>query len=492
MLPSANSEIEDLPHIANAANRSANRSDRPDSSDRPDRSDKSVGAYNEQASATTQPLHLSTAQTGHLLTASPAGDSEVAPQPLPPAVRELSFAPSYLADPDPSGSAATAAPVVPSLESPESRSDGLDALHAQLSPWAGGGITVVNRSGQAGYDQLTGSQYELEASTVLNDAARVTVIAQPVILEAGTSSATPIYGFGTVPTTAPTASQSASGVGGELQLATTHVQASVGSTPSTFLVQNIIGGLVVSPTSSFSLHFNRQPITETMLSYAGMQDPTTGKVWGGVVATGGGAQLSRGDADFGVYGAADYQQLTGENVTSNTRFGGNVGAYWKAYENEFGVFTIGANLAGMHYAKNLQYFTFGQGGYFSPDAYVLFSAPLTWQSKPLHNFNYAVSAALGSQTYQQGAILPGSFLSPASVVTNNSSANYNVTARGAYRVGPSWYLEGYLAASNSNDYQQNTVGFSIRHVTRPHPENESLAPTGLFDHHEPIRPLLIP
>ena len=43
-----------------------------------------------------------------------------------------------------------------------------------------------------------------------------------------------------------------------------------------------------------------------------------------------------------------------------------------------------------------------------------------------------------------------------------------------------------------NNYQQNSVGFTIRRMLRPHSDSESLAPTGLFDHTQPIRPLLIP
>jgi hypothetical protein len=402
------------------------------------------------------------------------------------------LAPSYLSIPSsPWASSEVSSAALVTLPG-SSDSDSLDALRAQLSPWVGSGIEVTTRSGQSGFDQLTRTDYDVEASTVIGDAARVSVVAHPVMLQTGASATAPIYGFGTVVSTLPTV-QSASGVGGEVQLATAHVQASVGATPAGFLVQNVIGSLTVAPTKSFSLHFTRQPVTDTMLSYAGMQDPTTGQIWGGVVATGGGAQVASGDAQNGLYGTADYQRLTGRNVTSSSRFGGNVGGYWKIYENDLGSLTVGANLTGEHYSQTLQYFTYGQGGYFSPDVYLLFGVPVTWQSKPVHNFSYMVSGSLGSQTYEQGTLQAQSFVvANAAPPMTASSANYNLVARASYRMSPTWYLEGYASANNANNYQQNSVGFTIRRMFRPHSDSESLAPTGLFDHSQPIRPLLIP
>jgi predicted Zn-dependent protease len=441
-----------------------------------------------------QPLPLPKAQSRQPFVGSSSDDDRILASSESAEEDRGASSPSYLSIPssswpssEPSAPSSVALATVPGA----SGNDGLGALQAQLSPWVGGGIEVTNRSGQPGFDQLSRTDYDLEASTVVGDTARLSVIAHPVMLETGTPSTTPIYGFGTTGTAVPT-TLSASGVGGEVQLATAHVQASVGTTPSTFLVQNVIGSLTVAPTSSFSLHFTREPVTQTMLSYAGMQDPATGQIWGGVVATGGGVHVSSGDAQSGVYGSADFQELTGRNVTTNSHFEGNVGGYWKAYENNLGTLTVGANLTGEHFAKTLQYFTFGQGGYFSPDAYLLFSVPVTWQSKPMHNFSYSVSAALGSQTYEQGPILAGSFLVANAAQTNSSSANYNLGARAAYRITPTWYLEGYASVNNSNDYQQNTVGFSLRRMIQPHSASDSLAPTGLFDPHQPIRPLLIP
>jgi tetratricopeptide (TPR) repeat protein len=375
------------------------------------------------------------------------------------------------------------------LVRPVVQRDGLAELQAQLSPWAGGGASATTRSGQSGFDQLTRVESTMETSTVVGQSARVSVLMQPVMLEGGEAGSKPLYSFGTKGT-APSGSQNQSGLGGEVQIATSHVQASLGYTPSSFLVQNTLGSLSISPTRSFSFHFSRTPVKDTMLSYAGVKDPSTGSVWGGVVATGGGVQVSHGDAQSGFYGLMDYASLSGRNVTGNTRFTGSLGGYWRAYQNEFGTLTAGVNMTGMHYDKNLQYFTYGQGGYFSPDAYMLINAPITWRSNITRNFSYIVTGSIGTQSYQQGSIVAGSFLSTVNT-SQTSSANYGLNALGSYQLTPNWYLEANLNANNTYDYQQRTAGFSLRYMTHPHPVADSSSPTGLLNP-EQIRPLLIP
>jgi hypothetical protein len=268
------------------------------------------------------------------------------------------------------------------------------------------------------------------------------------------------------------------------------VQASLGYSPTSFPVQNTLGSVSLMPTRSFSVHFSREQVKDTLLSYAGLTDPKTGQVWGGVVATGGGVQVGRGDSKSGFYALADYASLTGRNVTANTRVSGSMGGYWKGYTNDYGALTVGLNMTGLHYDKNLQYFTFGQGGYFSPDIYMLINAPVTWQSKPMQNFTYVVTGSVGTQSYQQGAVVAGSLLTDV-YATPGASANYVLDARGSYRITPNWYLEAFLSANNTYDYQQRTAGFSLKYMTHPHPASESAMPTGLFDV-QAIRPLLIP
>ena len=61
-------------------------------------------------------------------------------------------------------------------------SEELQNLGSQLSPWVGGDVRIVGRSGSPGFDQLTRSELGIEASSVFGDSARVTVITKPIFL----------------------------------------------------------------------------------------------------------------------------------------------------------------------------------------------------------------------------------------------------------------------------------------------------------------------
>ena len=118
------------------------------------------------------------------------------------------------------------------------------------------------------------------------------------------------------------------------------------------------------------------------------------------MATGAEGNLSLGSAQTGFYVQGGAAQLTGVNVNNNSRISGSTGAYWTVYSNEYGVLKMGANMTGLHYAQNQRYFTIGQGGYFSPDSYLLLNAPFTWQARPINRFVYTIKGSLA------GAELP--------------------------------------------------------------------------------------
>ena len=86
----------------------------------------------------------------------------------------------------------------------------------------------------------------------------------------------------------------------------------------------------------------------------------------------------------------------------NTRFHGNAGAYWRVLNlPELGTLVLGANFFGMHYAHNLRYFSYGQGGYFSPEAYFLAAMPLSWTGHYGPDLHYTVTGSIGAQSFQE-------------------------------------------------------------------------------------------
>ena len=383
----------------------------------------------------------------------------------------------------------------------------LDAIQAASSPYLGGKSWVGFHSGQPGFDRLTIYTADIEQSSMIANGARLSVIVHPTLLQGGVTGSNATFQLGTLPAGSITNAQSSAGVGGELQLRTRSFGAAVGYTPSGFLVSNATGRLLIQPNAGpISITFDRQPIEDSQLSYAGLRDPgsislnNNGNIWGGAIANAASLQINRGDASSGWYISGGGQYITGRNIRSNTRVDGYAGAYWSVLEKpEYGKLTLGMNLFGMHFANNQRLFTYGNGGYFSPGAYLLSSIPLTFEGHYGTRLHYRAAGSIGLQAFQEDAA-PYYPLNPGLQAANSNpylpertsvSANYNMETEGSYLMTEHWNVGGFLTVNNSRDYVNSRVGFYLRYVTHPKSLDSVMGPTGL----EPqtgLRPLLVP
>ena len=409
----------------------------------------------------------------------------------------------------------------------EEAEDQLRAIEGGYSGWLGPTASLSYRGGAPGYDQLAAIEAPLEVSTPLGFHARLVAIAMPVFLDSGsangaatlavvetTGSGTsqvaipePIGTLASTSTTLP-AQQNATGLGGELQLVFPHLAIAGGYTPANFLVATFTGRFDWHPSNGplmFSL--SREPVKDSELSYAGLRDPagntltTLGQIWGGVVANQAQIQFHRSGAQSGFYFSADGQYLTGYNTENNARMGGAAGAYWGVFTSpEYGELSIGANFSGMHYTNNQNAYTFGMGGYFSPQAYFLAEVPINWSAHWQTHWHYAINGALGVRAFQQSSapLWPFAAQKALEVSLNNAmlpaitrvSPNYDFKSEVAYQVNPHLFAGVNVIAGNSRDYNFASFGFFLRYTFREQP-SAAAAPTGLFPT-EGIRPFTVP
>lgn len=183
----------------------------------------------------------------------------------------------------------------------------------------------------------------------------------------------------------------------------------IGTTPLGFEVTNWVGGLTWNTDISdvgVSLTASRRPIASSLLAYAGARDPNlaSGKIWGGVVATGGAIGLSydRGEA-HGIWADISAHQLTGENVADNTRERLMSGYYYKLINENNRRATVGVNGMLWHYDRDLSDYSLGQGGYYSPQRYASLSVPVTYRQRT-ENWSFDLSGSVSvsdSQTHAQ-------------------------------------------------------------------------------------------
>jgi hypothetical protein len=408
-------------------------------------------------------------------------------QPLPPLVGPQNF-------------------VAPSLSPRQQAEQNLENVQSALSPYFGGVSAIGYHSGQPGFDQLTIFNADIEQSSMIGMGARVSVLVQPTLLQNGTALETASFRLGTLPLGAVPSIQTAAGVGGEVQLQTRSFGASLGYTPRGFLVQNVTGRLVIQPGDGpVIFKFEREPNQETQLSYAGLRDPGSatssyaGNVWGGVIDNAASLEVTRGDAVSGWYVQGGGQYITGQHVYQNYRLDGAAGAYWALWQRpDLGKLTLGTNFFGMHYEDNQRLFTYGNGGYFSPGAYLLSSVPITFDGHYQNRFQYQAKGSLGLQAFEEDSS-PYFPLDPSQQNSEKNQftaertsvgANYSLNGDASYLITEHWHAGMTASFNNSYDYKNAQVAFYVRYTFHPESIDISGGPTSLGAANQGLRPLL--
>jgi tetratricopeptide (TPR) repeat protein len=401
----------------------------------------------------------------------------------------------------------------------------LRSIESGYSAWMGGAGVINYRSGDLGFDHLSALEAPFEASLPLGYHSRFTIVAKPVFLDSGQADGNSVIQVTTLGQTAlkqipqplgtlmttdttPPPQQNATGLAGELQLAFPHLALAGGYTPAGFLVATFTARAMFKPGNGpFTFNFVRDAVKDTQLSYSGLRDPGSaslsfpGNIWGGVVANQFSGQYARGDAESGFYMGAGGQYLTGYNVEHNARVDGSGGAYWRLLtQPEYGNLSIGVNFFGMHYSHNEDAFTYGMGGYFSPQAYFLANVPFTWAGHSGTRWHYNVMGSLGVQAFQESLtklfplvgqtsleVSSGNLALPAKT---SVGPNYDLRGNVAYQIGSHWFAGGFVSANNSRNYSSASAGFFVRYLFRSQPSTVA-GPTGLFPT-EGFRPFTVP
>ncbi|OHX20037.1 cellulose synthase subunit BcsC-related outer membrane protein [Chromobacterium sphagni] len=268
--------------------------------------------------------------------------------------------------------------------------------------------------------------------------------------------------------------QAAQGVALGLGYENEHWRVDMGGTPQSFPVSNLIGGVRYSNSVSllnYKLEVSRRPVTSSLLSYAGVRDPYTGQTWGGVVATGVGGSLGYDQGGrFGVWSNFAYQQLTGENVAENRKLTAMGGVYWRLLKEPTRQLTLGVNSINFWFQKNLGEFTFGQGGYYSPQRYNSLSLPLSYAARN-ERWSYLARASASISSARESAspfypTRPDLQTQAGNLYTSESSGpGWGVSLSGAfeYQLTPRLALGGMLEYQHSQYYQPGRALFYLRY-----------------------------
>ena len=176
----------------------------------------------------------------------------------------------------------------------------------------------------------------------------------------------------------------------------------IGTTPVGFHYVDPVGAAAVNFSLgpfSVTTEIYRRAKDASLLAYGGQRDPATGLWWGGVRRTGASfsASVDQGGT-FGFWSKVSWEAVTGRNVARNSDWQVMMSPYVRLvnrpnHELSASLFTM---LWG--FEKDLSGYTFGQGGYYSPQTYVGFTASVTdtgrtenwaWKASVAANRSYA-------------------------------------------------------------------------------------------------------
>ncbi|QVM83459.1 cellulose biosynthesis protein BcsC [Novosphingobium decolorationis] len=272
------------------------------------------------------------------------------------------------------------------------------------------------RSGETGLSQLDEIKGSAELSTGLAG-GRVYAKAEASVIDAGRPTGSGLARFGAngvIEAAAIVAeqpsplvnadSQHASGVAFSAGYTNDFAQVEVGTTPIGMGETKVTYRAAATPKIGrdvrASAWVERKPVTDSVVSYAGTRDPVTGVRWGQVMRFGAGGGLSYDRNGNGVYGEGRYYRFTGTNVAKNSGFEANAGGYLRAYQGRTDSVTVGLNVNYQGYDKSQNYFTFGNGGYFSPQSFISVGFPVNYAIED-ERFVGRASFTPGFQSYSQ-------------------------------------------------------------------------------------------
>jgi len=376
----------------------------------------------------------------------------------------------------------------------------LDLIKQERSPEVLLGLQIRNRNGNPGTGKLTDIEAPIELRLPMGD-GKFVLQATNVSLNAGTSGSDfysqstfgkglftamdPLLAMSGVPDT-----QTARGTGVSLAYRTRGLTIDAGVTPIGFQYSNFTGGIKFdgmldqANTMYYALSASTRPVTDSLLSFAGTRDSVTGEAWGGVMASGVRGQLNKSMGGYGFTGSAGFYSLDGHNVASNTRTDASVGTYLNVIKTPDETLTVGVNASSMFYDKNLSNFTYGQGGYFSPQQYYALTLPVNWTQRT-GDLSYKFSGAVGVQTFSQNSsdyfptnsgLQSAANAAMASILANGGGGSgtatypsqsttgmaYNLSAASEYRINPYVFLGGTVQLDNASNYRQWGAGVYLR------------------------------
>jgi hypothetical protein len=239
--------------------------------------------------------------------------------------------------------------------------------------------------------------------------------------------------------------------------------------------------------TSIGVELNRRQLDDSVLSMAGAYDSRTREHWGGMMATGLRMDISGDEGNGEVYGWVSVDAINGHHVANNVKAEIGGGVNFKLLNSASESVVLGARLTLLGYQKNQRFFTYGQGGYFSPQTFISLAMPVEWKLRS-GKTRVELGGAVGIQGFREDAAdyFPSSAARQAAAVAAAKKAvqlqlttadptavypgqskvglSYEMHGKLSYELSNRLQLVGQLGLDNARDYRQFSGGVSLRYT----------------------------
>lgn len=360
-----------------------------------------------------------------------------------------------------------------------------EQIETRLHNWMSLGSEVRHKSGDGGISRFDSVVISSLWHHAIDYERQLWVQADAVSIDAGKLSEDFDKGadFGSIRAAGPSAPRRYSndaqdGLAVGVGYVTDNLAADIGTTPLGFELPQVVGGVEWRPDLpdvSMSVGFSRRAVTSSVLSYGGMRDPIGGKRWGAVVQTGPYADAGIYRERYSIAGAVRFTDITGEHVLDNQFFGARAATDWKFFSEPYARASIGVSVSYWKFDHNLQNYTLGSGGYYSPQSYVSVAVPLEFWGE-YRDWSYRLRGAVAHSQSKTDAIAmypedPAlqSAVGGAVFGDGRSSGSTSFSAYAALerQLSPTWIVGMKLDIDRADYYDPTVFSIYLRHALAP-------------------------
>ena len=256
-----------------------------------------------------------------------------------------------------------------------------------------------------------------------------------------------------------------------------HVEAHIGTSPIGGPVSPTPTGSLRLSTETWSVDLHRCTVKDSILSYTGLSDPYSSDEWGRVLRNGIYADITRPLLnDYWVNIGGGYNFYSGKNLWDNSSAHFNAAA-GRTFFDDGDEMTLGIFFTAQHYRRNSDFYTYGHGGYYSPEIMTLIGPFFRYRSALCRSywFDFQVSAGWLHQNLDNSPVYPKfngdvSGFTPAAAADANAEYGeetdnkLGVTAKiqGMKLLTDQLAVGGFAGVDNSADFTRWQLGVGLQ------------------------------